>query len=134
MKKLPLSLACPVSALLIVFLLTSACGGDDDDDSGDSTENGDATSGSGEGDLQITATDNEFDSEGLTAAADTEVTLVMTNEGSALHNWAVPDEGVEMDLVSGGEEGETTFNLPAGEYEFTCEVHPEEMTGTLVVE
>jgi plastocyanin len=70
----------------------------------------------------------------LRAPADQEVTVELTNNGSALHNWVIPDEDVTMDLVSGGESGTTTFTLSAGEYEYVCEVHPQEMVGVLLVE
>src|SRR3712207_2084395 len=115
-------IAAGLLAFALFGALVAACGGDDDDDDagngGGATEDG--GDGNGGGGLEITATDNEFDTDELTAPADTETTLVLTNEGSALHNWAVPAEGVEMDLVSGGEQGETSFNLPAGEYEYLC--------------
>ena len=39
-----------------------------------------------------------------------------------------------MDFVEGGASGTVVFTLEAGEYEYVCEVHPEEMTGVLQVE
>jgi plastocyanin len=121
----------PLAALLIPLALlgAAACGGDDDDDSADEAE--DAGS---EADLEITTTDNEFSTDTLTAPADTEVTLRVNNDGSTLHNSIVPEEEITMDLVEGGESGEVTFTLPAGEYEYRCEAHPTEMIGTLIVE
>jgi plastocyanin len=84
--------------------------------------------------LQIEAEDNSFSNEELRAPADQEVTLELANNGDSLHNWVIPDEDVTMELVPGGETGTTTFTLAAGEYEYICEVHPQEMTGVLLVE
>jgi plastocyanin len=114
-------------ALVMAGMIAAGCGDDDDDDD-------EVADGAGAADLEITTTDNQFSTESLTAPADTEVTLTVNNEGSALHNWIVPDEEVTMDLVPGGETGEVTFTLPAGEYEYLCEAHPTDMQGTLVVE
>jgi plastocyanin len=120
-------------ALLVglTVLGAAACGDDDDGGDGDGADGGDSADG---GDLEITATDNEFSTDTLTAPADTEVTLQFNNEGSTLHNWIVPEEEITMDLIQGGESGQVTFTLPAGEYEYLCEAHPTEMIGTLVVE
>ena len=84
--------------------------------------------------LQIVATDNEFSTSELTAPADQEATLELVNEGSALHNWALADEDVATELIPGGETTSVTFTLAAGEYDYLCEVHPQQMTGTLIVE
>lgn len=120
------------SLLVLAMFGASACGDDDDDASNDVAD--EAEDAAGGGDLEITATDNEFSTDTLTAPADTEVTLEFTNDGSTLHNWIVPEEEITMDLVQGGESGDVTFTLPAGEYEYVCEAHPTEMTGTLTIE
>jgi plastocyanin len=84
--------------------------------------------------LRIVAIDNEFDQTELTAPADQEVTLELINDGNSLHNWAIPDEDIATDLIGGGETATVTFTLPAGDYGYLCEVHPETMTGTLIVQ
>lgn len=91
--------------------------------------------GGGEGTpLDITATDNEFSTSEMRAAAG-EITLDLTNDGSALHNWAVPDEDVATDLIEGGSSTSVTFTISEpGEYDYQCDVHPTEMQGTLIVE
>jgi hypothetical protein len=86
------------------------------------------------GGLRIVATDNEFDTSELTAPAGQEATIELVNEGSSLHNWAIPGEDVATELIPGGEATTATFNLPAGEYDYLCEVHPDDMTGTLIVQ
>lgn len=89
--------------------------------------------GSGE-QLEITATDNEYSTQELTAAAG-EISVELTNDGDTLHNFAIPDEDVAAELISGGESTTVTFTIEeAGEYDYRCDVHPEEMQGTLVVE
>ena len=84
--------------------------------------------------LTIVATDNEFDTSELTAPAGQEATLELINEGASLHNWAIPDEDLATELIPGGETVSITFTLEAGEYDYLCEVHPDQMTGTLVVQ
>lgn len=107
--------------------------GDGEEPGGDGEEPAD-DGGGGAGGLEITATDNEFNNEELTAAAGAEVTLELTNEGSSLHNWIVEDQDIATELIPGGETATVTFTLEAGEYDYLCEVHPQEMTGTLIVE
>ena len=84
--------------------------------------------------LQIVATDNEFDQSELTAPADQEASLELINEGNSLHNWVISDEDIGTELIGGGETASVTFTLAAGDYDYLCEVHPQEMTGTLVVQ
>ena len=104
---------------------TEAPDGEADDD--------DADAGGGTP-LEIVATDNEFSTDELRAAAG-EITVTLVNEGSNLHNFAIPDEDVAMDLIDGGDTGSVTFTLSEpGEYDYRCDVHPTEMQGTLVVE
>ena len=83
--------------------------------------------------IEVTATDNEFSADELTASANRVVAVILRNEGGNPHNLAVPDENVGMPVVDGGNSAITTFDLPPGEYEYLCEVHPS-MRGTLTVE
>lgn len=84
--------------------------------------------------LRIVATDNAFDTSELSAPADQEATVELVNEGSSLHNFAIADQDVASELIPGGETTTVTFTLPAGEYDYLCEVHPQDMTGTLTVQ
>lgn len=84
-----------------------------------------------------------FDKSELTIAADTNVTITVENADEGVqHNFAVYES--EDDALSGEDPiAETeictapcvdtvTLSLGAGEYFFRCEVHPSQMTGTLI--
>jgi plastocyanin len=87
----------------------------------------------------------QFDTAQLTIPAGTEVTITVDNTDTGIsHNFAVY---TSRDAAENGEEAlaateicnapctdTVTLNLSAGEYFFRCEVHPVQMTGTLVVE
>jgi plastocyanin len=87
----------------------------------------------------------QFDTAELTIAAGTEVTITVDNTDTGIpHNFAVY---TSRDAAESGEEAlavtdictapctdTVTLNLSAGEYFFRCEVHPGQMTGTLLVE
>jgi plastocyanin len=88
---------------------------------------------------------SQFDTAELTIAADTDVTITVDNTDTGIrHNFAVY---ASRDAAENGEEALAateictapctdmlTLNLSAGEYFFRCDVHPVQMTGTLVVE
>lgn len=142
-----------VACLSAVFVV--ACSDDDDGDGSSVVETpesvvtdaatsvagtgGDA--GGGDSELTITAEDNEFDKDELTAPAQTEVSIEFSNQDEGvLHNFSVyqssdAQEAIfKGDLITGVETTTYTFETPeAGEYFFHCDVHPD-MTGTFVVE
>ncbi|MEX2246081.1 MAG: hypothetical protein WEC75_05295 [Dehalococcoidia bacterium] len=77
-----------------------------------------------------------------------EVTIDLRNEGTAIHNVHVSVDGEypsalcqtggeapcsDPARIAGGAEGTITFTLAAGSYEFRCDFHPTEMTGTFDV-
>ena len=85
----------------------------------------------------------------LTAAAGAEVTFQLENIGSALHNLHIAAGGdfdsnpctaggedpcSDPTRITGGGDGTITFNLPAGTYDYRCDFHTSEMSGTLTVE
>lgn len=91
-----------------------------------------------------TPEDNVFDTDRLEAPAGTEVTVNYLNDSPVIHNihfFAGSDANTESlgatELVAGpGSTQSVTFTTPdePGEYFFHCDVHPAEMTGTLVVQ
>lgn len=92
------------------------------------------------GALEITASDEAFDSSVIQAAAgESFAVLLINNDGDEDHNFAVyTEEGgdliVASDIIAGGETVEVQVPaLDAGEYYFVCQLH-DEMNGTLIVE
>jgi plastocyanin len=90
--------------------------------------------------LNITAQNIAFDTQSLTAPANTPITIDFTNSDQGVpHNVAIHKDsptGAEVwkgDIITGP--ATATYNvppLPAGTYGFVCSVHPN-MTGTLTV-
>jgi plastocyanin len=84
--------------------------------------------------LNLGASDEAFDTASLTAPAGGPFDIVFNNHSGSLHNVVIRAAGTtyfHSDLFSGP--GVRTYfvpALPAGQYEFYCEVHPN-MTGTL---
>ncbi|MEX2237356.1 MAG: cytochrome c oxidase subunit II [Dehalococcoidia bacterium] len=100
----------------------------------DDGQTGDDDQGGGPTPFEVTAQDNEFSTDEIRAPVG-EITVTLLNEGEAIHNFSVPDADAATELIDPGEEGSVTFTIEEpGEYDFRCDVHPEEMTGTLVVE
>ena len=102
------------------------------------------TSVSGPGlNLSETTTDNKFSDTSYTIKAGEQVTMVVHNNGTALHNWHVLNvkstDGKDIVpspmFVPPGGTGVVTFTISTpGTYKFQCDVHPTEMTGTLTVQ
>jgi glucose/arabinose dehydrogenase/uncharacterized cupredoxin-like copper-binding protein len=87
--------------------------------------------------VDLNMVDIAFEPSEFTIAADTDVTINLTNQGALPHNFAIPSEGIQTEDFSGGASGSVTVNLPAGTYEFICAVpgHADAgMVGTLTVE
>jgi plastocyanin len=107
----------------------------------------------GAGGQTVVMDDNVFVVDGnnnptLTAAANTEVTFQLDNEGAAIHNMHIAATGSfgsgicsaggdnpcsDPSRIRGGQSGTITFNLPAGTYDYQCDFHVTEMSGTLEV-
>ncbi|HLZ71664.1 MAG TPA: cupredoxin domain-containing protein [Dehalococcoidia bacterium] len=92
-------------------------------------------------DWKETTTDNKFSDTQVTVPAGKQVTLTVQNQGTAVHNVDVLDvkddsgKDIKTDLVQAGKSATLTFTISkAGTYHFHCDVHPTEMTGTLVVQ
>ena len=85
--------------------------------------------------VEVASYDIYFEPAELTIPADTDVTVVLPNNGAAPHNFSIDELGIDVDIAPGATE-ETVINAPAGEYEFYCNVpgHKEAgMVGTLIV-
>ena len=121
-----------LGGLLVAIVLTlAACGGGGD---GGGTEPTTSAPPAGET-LSVTATEFAFDPNALTASADTDVTISLTDAGTVEHDFTIDEAGVKI-AVKPGETGSATVNLSAGTYTFYCAVpgHREAgMEGTLTV-
>ncbi|HLZ73013.1 MAG TPA: cupredoxin domain-containing protein [Dehalococcoidia bacterium] len=91
--------------------------------------------------LTEVATDNKFSETKYTVKAGVPATLTIENHGQAIHNWHLLDmkddsgKEIKTDLTNGGKSSSVTFTISKpGTYNFHCDVHPTEMTGTLVVQ
>jgi plastocyanin len=96
--------------------------------------------------IAISMGDNFFDPDQVTVLADQQITVNLTNEGSAIHNMVIAgpdgeygtdDDAIsDPEIVSGGQEAVVTWTSPAepGEIDFRCAFHPQQMTGTITVQ
>jgi uncharacterized cupredoxin-like copper-binding protein len=86
--------------------------------------------------VEVSMVDLAFEPSDLTIPADTDVSIVLTNNGAAPHNFYLEDLDVHSDTLSPGDTATVTVNLPAGTYTYYCNVpgHRQAgMEGTLVV-
>jgi plastocyanin len=94
----------------------------------------------GEGPLTVVAKDIAFDTDTIELPADTPSQIVMDNQdGGVPHNIAIYGDDSLSEVLFQGElltgPAEITYEipaLPAGEYYFQCDVHPN-MNGTVIV-
>lgn len=101
----------------------------------------DAAAGAGDASggetLTVLMGDIFFDPKELTIPADTDVTIVLPNNGAAVHNFLIDEGGIDSGDVAPGDTVEFVINLPAGEYEYYCDIPGHRaagMWGTLIVE
>lgn len=87
------------------------------------------------------ATDNKFSQTTYTIKAGQQYTLNFQNSGQAIHDWHILDQksadgkDIAVPLTDGGKESSVTFTIDkAGTYHFQCDVHPDEMKGTITVQ
>jgi plastocyanin len=124
---------------------------DDPEHEEEHVENGEPTPPPSGG-LLLTLDDNVFVFDGaenptITVGANVPVTIQLDNVGTALHNVhvAAPEYGgtfcetggdvpcSDPERIDGGEQGVLEFNLPPGTYDYRCDFHVAEMTGTIEV-
>lgn len=72
--------------------------------------------------FKVTAGDIYFDVKEITAPANTDVTITVTNMGSIQHDLVSDDLGVRTPMLNPGDVADVTFNAPAGEYVYYCSV------------
>ncbi len=85
-------------------------------------------------------TNNRFEPKEFSAPANQKITVMLDNQGMAVHNWQIvgqkgPDgQEIQTPLLPAGQKGNVEFSLPAGTYDFYCAVHPVDMRGKLTVQ
>jgi plastocyanin len=87
--------------------------------------------------VTIEMVDIAFEPKEVTIAANTDVTVTLTNTGAAAHNFHIDELNIQTEDVPSGGSTTVTINAPAGTYEFYCAVpgHREAgMVGTLTVQ
>jgi len=158
LDKLPVGEA--IVGFLLVALVAAFLVARSEVDPGDSAEadgssptaSAGPTGSTAPGEIEITMTDNKFDHTELTLAAGTEVTIPLTNKGTAVHNMDIAGEGGSFAAdfcsasgpdpcsdparIAGGATGTLTFtvpNTPGAKIPFRCDFHPTEMKGTITV-
>jgi plastocyanin len=77
---------------------------------------------------EVAAVDFAFEPE--TAEIDADDSVTWTNEGDTIHN--VKGTGFFSEAIDPGDSYEHRFDKP-GTYEYLCNLHPDQMRGTVVV-
>lgn len=83
------------------------------------------------GDIMLTTAEFEFKPKSLEAPAGT-VSVHVKNEDRELHTFTIPELGVNL-ILPGGTQRRISFEAEAKTYQFICEPHAPDMSGTLVV-
>jgi plastocyanin len=126
-----------------VASLAAACGGEDEEPAPTSPpSNGDG----GEVTFDISMGDNFFEPNEFTVAPGTVITFNITNGGAAVHNMHVAgadnvydtDDDAVSDpaMFTAGDTGTLVWTAPSepGVYNFRCDFHPDQQTGTITVQ
>ena len=84
----------------------------------------------------VTSFDIYFEPKEITIPSGTDVTFTLPNDGVTLHNFAIDDLGIDVDIDPGATQ-EVVINAAPGSYEYYCNVPGHKaagMVGTLIVE
>lgn len=87
-------------------------------------QSGDVVAGPADGDaITVVAVDNAFEPETVAATAGEEVTIEVTNEGGAAHNFVVADLDISSGTLDSGDVATVTLTVPEGGVEYVCTFH-----------
>lgn len=85
---------------------------------------GDVTQGAATGDaVKLVALDNEFRSDEIKGRAGEEVTVEVTNNGDAPHNFVIEDLDVSSGTLESDKVATVKFVMPDAKTEFVCTFH-----------
>ena len=116
-----------VTSMCAAALLIGACGGSDEAGGGTGQDPDGGTT------IEIVAQDFSFDTTSFEERPGTQVTVTLVNEDEAEHTFTIEELDVEAE-AHGGETAEASFTAPdSGSYEFFCEYHPDQMSGTFSI-
>ena len=101
-----------------------------------------------DGAFTLTATGTQFDTDEITLKGDEDIAVTLDNQSTVPHNFSVyakvlsgTDQASKNDILFQGDIADPgssqDYSFPApdpGKYFFRCDLHPDAMTGTLVVE
>ena len=93
----------------------------------------------GEGEIRISAENIAFSTDSMDLPAATKVTVVFENKESVPHNWSMYQSKGGDPIAQGkvlntpGSEDVSFTSPEAGTYYFQCDVHPDQMNGTVQV-
>lgn len=130
MRRNNVALVRIVVLLCTAMLVFAACGGDDEGSSAGGDSGGGGGGGGGKG-IKITAEDNSFSPNEISAPAGSEVTVEFTNGGNSTHTFSSEDAGFDSGSVSPGDTKTVTFTMPDDETDWQCNIHGPSMSGTL---
>lgn len=83
--------------------------------------------------MVITADNIAWDTDSIEAPANQDFTIVVDNKDEGVqHNLDIKDTEFKTELETGVSAQVLRINLPAGDYQYVCDLHPN-MTGTLTV-
>jgi len=120
-----------LAVVLVLALVTTACSKKNGNESGGGTTtiagqkaNDHGTKDvSGEASAELEQDNYYFNPTILKGTAGEKLTLELSNEGSALHNFSITDQGISQDVES-GTKAEVTVTFPqSGTLVFFCKYH-----------
>lgn len=120
-----------VLAVVISFTIIAVAGVNEGGGGSSSSDPGESVDS-----ITIVGRNVAFDIEQFAVRSGEEITVTFDNRDDGLeHNIAFSDiEGAATELERGSVTQELTFTAPApGEYEYICDAHPAQMSGTLFV-
>jgi uncharacterized cupredoxin-like copper-binding protein/mono/diheme cytochrome c family protein len=91
------------------------------DNQGDAGASGEQAAGAST-ELAVTAIDIAFEEKELSAPADTEITITVTNNGASIHDFTIDELNIQTKMLNPGESETITINAPAGTYTYYCSV------------